>query len=97
MKKLLLFFVLFMFSASAAAGLKVIHTADGHTRLERIEGYVDPKIEAYRESMKDTKPMSDDEYLRAHKKELRELLENSHKPAIRGEAKFPKEFDKYNR
>jgi hypothetical protein len=96
MKKLLLLFVLFLFSASAAAGLKVIHTADGHTRLERIEGYVDPKIEAYRESMKDTKPISDDEYLRAHKAELRELIEKSHQfgTRIKGTAGSPQELDR---
>jgi hypothetical protein len=97
MKKLLLICFLALISTSVFAGLKLTYTTDGRPNLEWIEGYEDPDIKAYREQMKDTKPMSDDEYLRAHKKELRELLENSHKPAIRGEAKFPKEFDKYNR
>jgi hypothetical protein len=46
--------------------------------------------------MKDTKPISDDEYLRAHKAELRELIEKSHQfgTRIKGTAGSPQELDR---
>lgn len=96
MKKLLLLCFLTLISTSASAELKLTYTTDGRPNLEWIEGYVDPKIEAYVESMKDTKPMSDDEYLRAHKAELRELIEKSHQfgTRIKGTAGSPQELDR---
>jgi hypothetical protein len=93
MKKLLLFFVLTILSSSAIAELKQTYTPDGQPRLEWIDGYVDPVIAYARKTASGV--MSDEEYLKASKAELRALIKKSEGKEARA-AKFPKELDKYN-
>jgi hypothetical protein len=74
------------------AGWKTTYTPDGHRKYVWIEGYVRPEIE-YAQKTAPNGTMSDEEYLKAHKAELRALLEKSQGTEARA-ARFPKELDK---